>query len=279
MKVQLALLALLETFFLVSAFVQPGVPVSKALYSGPQTTSRFSTTLSVGTKIDDAAEVKEYFNTVGFERWNNIYSEDGEVNKVQLDIRTGHQITIDKILGWLQADGDVSKRTFCDLGCGVGSLAIPLVQLGAKKVDASDIAAAMANEGARRAKIVLGKDAGKVSFKAGNLEDATGKFDTVTCIDVMIHYPSDKMAEMVQKLCSLSTERVILSFAPNTWYYSGLKKIGELFPGPSKTTRAYLHKEEDVVKALKAAGFEIKRAEMTGTSFYFSRLLEATRVK
>jgi magnesium-protoporphyrin O-methyltransferase len=57
-----------------------------------------------------------------------------------------------------------------------------------------------------------------------------------------------------------------------------LKKIGEFFPGPSKTTRAYLHEEEAVRKALTAAGFKIEREEMTATNFYFSRLLEAKRV-
>ena len=53
--------------------------------------------------------------------------------------------------------------------------------------------------------------------------------------------------------------------------------MGELFPGKSKTTRAYLHPEEDVVRALQQAGFTVKRTEMTGTNFYFSRLLEAVR--
>ena len=83
---------------------------------------------------------------------------------------------------------------------------------------------------------------------------------------------------MITHLCSLAEDRVIISFAPKTWYYVALKKVGELFPGPSKTTRAYLHEEEVVVKALKAAGFEIARDEMTATNFYFSRLFEAKRV-
>lgn len=85
------------------------------------------------------------------------------------------------------------------------------------------------------------------------------------------------MAGMVDKLGSLAKKRMIISFAPKTWYYDLLKKIGELFPGPSKTTRAYLHTEEDVRKAIKAAGFKVARTEMTGTSFYFSRLLECVR--
>eukprot|EP00438_Fugacium_kawagutii_P026989 Skav224429 [mRNA] locus=scaffold657:632425:634321:- [translate_table: standard] len=65
----------------------------------------------------------------------------------------------------------------------------------------------------------------------------SGKFDTVCCVDVLIHYPPDKMSGMVQHLAGLSKERLILSFAPKTWYYTLLKRIGELFPGKSKTTR------------------------------------------
>ena len=55
--------------------------------------------------VDDKAQVSTYFNNEGFDRWNRIYSEDGEVNSVQLDIRTGHQITVDKVLGWVDEDG------------------------------------------------------------------------------------------------------------------------------------------------------------------------------
>lgn len=54
-------------------------------------------------------------------------------------------------------------------------------------------------------------------------------------------------------------------------------QVGEFFPGPSKTTRAYLHTEEAVRTALEAAGFKVKRTEMTSTNFYFSRMLEAVR--
>lgn len=34
--------------------------------------------------VDDKSEVEEYFNNEGFNRWNRIYSEDGEVNAVQV---------------------------------------------------------------------------------------------------------------------------------------------------------------------------------------------------
>ena len=142
------------------------------------------------------------------------------------------------------------------------------------KISASDISESMANEAARRA-----KEAGVAAeFYTSDLESVTGKYDTVTCVDVAIHYPSEKMAEMVGHLCGLAENRVMISFAPKTWYYDILKKFGELFPGPSKTTRAYLHEEAVVREALKKAGFEVARDEMTATNFYFSRLLEAKRV-
>ena len=52
------------------------------------------------------------------------------MNNVQLDIRNGHDQTIQKILKWIEADGDIKGKTVCDCGCGVGSLAIPLAQMG-----------------------------------------------------------------------------------------------------------------------------------------------------
>jgi len=45
-------------------------------------------------------------------------------------------------------------------------------------------------------------------------DQVSGKYNTVTCIDVMIHYPTDKMQDMVSHLASLSEERLFVSFAP-----------------------------------------------------------------
>lgn len=227
--------------------------------------------------VDDKTEVRDYFNTEGFSRWNKIYSESDEVNSVQRDIRTGHDQTIDKIVNWLTNSDDniVNGKTVCDCGCGVGSLAIPLAQRGAGLVTASDISDSMQQEAARRAS-ALGIQNAK--FFTSDLETVSGSYDIVTCVDVAIHYPDDKMTRMIQHLCSLSKDRVILSFAPKTWYYSALKQIGQLFPGPSKTTRAYLHEESLIRDALQASGFAVTREEMTATNFYFSRLLEARRV-
>ncbi|MBD2242146.1 magnesium protoporphyrin IX methyltransferase [Nostoc sp. FACHB-888] len=223
---------------------------------------------------DDKTIVREYFNSTGFDRWKRIYG-DGEVNKVQLDIRNGHQQTVDTVLGWLKADNNLPELSICDAGCGVGSLSIPLAVDGAK-IYATDISEKMVEEGKDRAKQTLGNSENP-TFAVQDLESLSGSYHTVICLDVLIHYPQEKADEMISHLCSLAQSRIILSFAPKTCALSILKKIGSFFPGPSKATRAYLHREADVVKILESNGFSLQRKAMTKTRFYFSRLLEATR--
>ena len=226
------------------------------------------------TSTNDKKIVKEYFNATGFERWRKIYG-DAEVNKVQQDIRIGHQQTIDTVIKWLQDDGNLAQLSICDAGCGVGSLSIPLAQSGAK-VNASDISEKMVEEARERAKQVL-PDAENPIFTAQDLEHLAGKYHTVICLDVLIHYPKQEASKMIAHLSSLAESRLIISFAPKTFWLCILKKIGELFPGPSKTTRAYLHSETDIIKMLESNGFTIARNDMTSTRFYFSRILEATK--
>ncbi len=224
--------------------------------------------------VDDKTIVREYFNSTGFDRWKRIYG-DGQVNKVQLDIRQGHQQTVDRVIDWLKADGNLPGLSICDAGCGVGSLSIPLAQAGAI-VYGSDISQKMVHEAYQRASAVLSPN-NHVNFAAQDLESLSGRYHTVICLDVLIHYPQEKAADMIGHLASIADERLILSFAPKTLALSVLKKIGELFPGPSKTTRAYQHREADIVRILEQNGFTIGRQAMTSTRFYYSRLLEAIR--
>lgn len=224
--------------------------------------------------VDDKSVVREYFNATGFDRWRRIYG-DGEVNKVQLDIRKGHQQTIDTVMDWLKADGNLAGMSICDAGCGVGSLSIPLAMEGAI-VNASDISEKMVGEARKRAEAEV--QSGQMpNFQTSDLESLSGRYHTVICLDVLIHYPQEKAGDMIEHLSSLAESRVILSFAPKTPFYSLLKKVGSFFPGPSKTTRAYLHAEKDVVKVLESLGWKIERKAMNKTQFYFSRLIEAVR--
>jgi len=221
-------------------------------------------------------EVKGYFETTGFERWNRIYSDSDDVNRVQRNIRIGHQKTVDNVLTWLQEQGNLAERSFCDAGCGVGSLTLPLAQLGAGSIAASDLSAAMVQEAQRRADD-LGVKPGQISFLASDLESLEGRYDTVICLDVFIHYPQAPAEEMVRHLASMAERHLIVSFAPYTPLLALLKGIGQLFPGPSKTTRAYTLREDGIVAAAAEAGFKPMRHSLNKAPFYFSRLIAFER--
>jgi len=221
-------------------------------------------------------EVKTYFESTGFDRWNRIYSDSEDVNKVQRNIRIGHQKTVDNVLAWLQEQGNLERRSFCDAGCGVGSLTLPLAQLGAGSIAASDLSAAMVQEAERRAD-EAGIKPDQISFLASDLEGLSGRYDTVICLDVFIHYPQQPAEDMVRHLASMAERHLIVSFAPYTPLLALLKSIGQLFPGPSKTTRAYTLREAGIVAAAEAAGFVLKRRSLNKAPFYFSRLLAFDR--
>ena len=227
---------------------------------------------ALDAKAAEKAEVQAYFNSTGFERWNRIYSESEEVNRVQRNIRIGHQKTVDNVLDWLQQQGDLANRTFCDAGCGVGSLSLPLAQLGAGHVEASDLSEAMVTEAQRRA-TEAGIPGDQLHFTATDLESLSGRYDTVICLDVFIHYPQAPAEEMVRHLAAMAERHLLVSFAPYTPLLALLKGIGQLFPGPSKTTRAYTLREAGIVAAAAEAGFVLKRRSLNQAPFYFSRLL------
>jgi magnesium-protoporphyrin O-methyltransferase len=227
-------------------------------------------------KAAEKAEVKSYFESTGFDRWNRIYSESEDVNKVQRNIRIGHQKTVDNVLAWLQEQGNLGERSFCDAGCGVGSLSLPLAQLGAGSIAASDLSEAMVNEARRRAG-EAGISREQLQFNASDLESLQGHYDTVICLDVFIHYPQAPAEEMVRHLAGMAEKHLIVSFAPYTPLLALLKGIGQLFPGPSKTTRAYTLREEGIVAAAADAGFKPVRRSLNQAPFYFSRLIAFER--
>jgi magnesium-protoporphyrin O-methyltransferase len=242
----------------------------------PSPASQATASSGSGQADAEKAEVKGYFETTGFERWNRIYSDSEDVNKVQRNIRIGHQKTVDNVLTWLGEQGNLAGRSFCDAGCGVGSLSIPLAQLGAGRIAASDLSAAMVAEASRRAsEASISSD--QLEFTSSDLESLSGSYETVICLDVFIHYPQQLAEGMVNHLASMAEKHLIVSFAPYTPLLALLKGIGQLFPGPSKTTRAYTLREAGIVAAAEAAGFRPVRRSLNQAPFYFSRLIAFER--
>lgn len=221
--------------------------------------------------MEDKVIVREYFNSVGFDRWRRIYGEE-KVNFVQRDIRYGHARTVETVLSWLDS---VDGKSICDAGCGVGSLSLPLAQRGAT-LFASDISEQMVAEARRRQKQLL-TQTDNPQFVVADLEDLSGVYDIVVCLDVMIHYPEADALAMLSHLTNLASSQLIFSFAPKTPFLSALKKVGEFFPGPSKATRAYQHREQVLVDHLQQLGWTIDRRATITSRFYFAWILDARR--
>ena len=125
----------------------------------------------------------------------------------------------------------------------------------------------------------LGLSQRNMKFLTSDLEQLKGLFDVVICLDVFIHYPQPVAEEMVRHLCDLSKEKLIVSFAPYTPILAVLKNIGKLFPGPSKTTRAYTLRETGIINAANAKGFTVVQKKLNQAPFYFSKLIEFKKVK
>ena len=132
-------------------------------------------------------EVREYFNGTGFNRWRNIYSKSEEVNAVQKNIRKGHQKTVDDVVSYVKNYPELTNKTFCDAGCGVGSLAIPLLRLGIKDLQVSDISSEMIKETKKRIN-KLGLNQGKVKFLTSDLVQLKGLFDVIVIHTKLIFF-------------------------------------------------------------------------------------------
>ncbi|GFZ03949.1 magnesium-protoporphyrin IX methyltransferase [Actinidia rufa] len=197
----------------------------------------------------DKEVVREYFNNNGFERWKKIYGETDDVNRVQLDIRIGHSKTVENVIKILTDEGPLNGVMGCDAGGGTGCLAILLAKKGVI-VTAIDISSAMVaeTENQAREELLTGKEELSPApvlpkFEVKDLESLEGKYNTVVCLDVFDTLP------------------------PKTLYYDLLKRVGELFPGPSKATWAYLHAEADVERALSKVGWRIRKRGLITTQF------------
>lgn len=257
----------------IGDFISPPPLLSKIKLFHPLGTDVMKNTPAV----DDKLVVKNYFNGTGFRRWRNIYGT-GDVNRVQADIRLGHQRTIATVLEWLPPD--LRGFTIADVGCGTGSLTLPLAQRGAQ-VRASDIASKMVQETKNQA-LSQRNSQGQfidqnIEFLVADLEELGGTYHTVICLDVLIHYPAPQAQKMLQHLAQRATDRLIFSFAPQTWFYSTLKNIGSFFPGASKATRAYLHPEWQMTATLTALGWNLRQRTQISSRFYFACLLDFAR--
>lgn len=113
----------------------------------------------------------------------------------------------------------LAGKTALDVGCGAGLLAEPLARLGAKVtgVDASPELIAVASEHARASGLAI-------DYCAGEIADIAGKFDLVTCMEVIEHVadPAVFVQELAQRL---AMGGLLILSTPNATGWSKLLMI------------------------------------------------------
>jgi magnesium-protoporphyrin O-methyltransferase len=220
--------------------------------------------------------VQSYFEGRGFERFRRIYGAE-QSNWFQKEVRAGHLETVETVLGWLKTTPNLGQRSICDAGCGIGTLSIPLAQTGAQ-VHAVDFSEKMIMMAKSRARDILGP-AGNLKFEVQDLTHLSEGYDTVICIDLFARYSTQRVVHILHQLSSLADSQFILTFTPKTRLDKLLLKIGNAYAKHKNAPFLYTHRQEVIVKALEALGWEINRKKIISTrfKFYYCCLLEATR--
>jgi magnesium-protoporphyrin O-methyltransferase len=213
-------------------------------------------------------QLLEYFDGLGFERWQAIYG-DAKLSRVRQTIRAGHQQMLDSAINWLMSAGD---QHILDAGCGTGLLTLALARRG-QRVTAIDLAPHMAiatQQAVREAGV-----AEAVTVHSGDLEVVSGRYDAVACLDVLIHYPVEDARRMLTQLASMARGPLIFTYAPHEELLAALHWLGGHFPKAHKRTDIQMIAEHEIVAMLANCGRSIRRTTRISHGFYHVALVEA----
>lgn len=110
-------------------------------------------------------------------------------------------------------------KSALDVGCGAGLLAEPLARLGAKVtgLDAAPELIAVAREHAAGQGL-------KIDYRAGELEKLEGRFDLITCMEVIEHV-ADPAAFVGALAARLAPNGLLIMSTPNATGWSKLMMI------------------------------------------------------
>jgi magnesium-protoporphyrin O-methyltransferase len=223
---------------------------------------------------ETGARVRKYFETSGFSRWTAIYGS-GDIPPIWKVIRDGHDIAMQTVVEWVSA---AKGHTVLDAGCGTGNLSIALANHGFE-VEAFDVSAPMVHF----AKYINnGRTKGiPPRFLVGDIASLAGaarQYDVVCCLDVLFHYPYDEVKEMLKRLASLASYKLVGSFALRSPMNDLWMKIGQRFHAKNRMTKLHLFTYDEVEQILHRAGFEMTKKRRIKFFFYDSFVFEAVRV-
>lgn len=223
-------------------------------------------------KTERKARLQAYFDGEGFERWQAIYGGEAPLSAVRRSIRAGHAAMLAQVIDWLNEWDLPADAHILDAGCGTGLFSLEMAQQG-YRVTAVDIAPHMVESAAQQA-AEAGLE-GRLHFITGDLEQVSGSYDAVVCLDVLIHYPAASFAQLCTHLASLSRVGMILTYAPHSPLLAALYRLGAFFPRSQRRTDLQMIRDDVVHTTLKHAGMQPRRSTRISQGFYHVALLES----
>ncbi len=219
--------------------------------------------------------VRKYFETSGFSRWTAIYGT-GDIPPIWKVIRDGHDIAIKTVVEWVAG---AKGHTVLDAGCGTGNLSVALADHGFE-VEAFDVSAPMIHFSKY---INNGRTKGIAPrFLVGDIAALAGepkRYDVVCCLDVLFHYPYDEVKEMLKRLSTLASYKIVGSFALRSPMNDFWMSVGQRFHAKNRMTKLHMFSYDEVEQILYRAGFRMTRKERIKFFFYDSFVFEAVRRK
>lgn len=219
------------------------------------------------------AQLRQYFDGVGFERWSAIYGQ-AELSPIRRSIRAGHSTMLAHAEGWLELPQPPHAPTALDAGCGTGLFSLALARRGFSVV-AADLAPQMVE--ATAAAAGAAGLAERLTCKVSDLDELAGHYYLVACFDVLIHYPPALFAPMLARLAGLCEGTLLFTYAPHSPLLAALHRVGGLFPRGQRRTEIQMIPDALVRATLADCGMRINRTQRVSSGFYHVTLVEARR--
>ncbi len=219
------------------------------------------------------AQLRQYFDGVGFERWSAIYGHS-ELSPIRRSIRAGHSTMLGYAAQWLDLPRADLPATALDAGCGTGLFSLALARRGFQVV-AADLAPQMVVATAAAAEAAGLAD--RLTCRVADLDELSGRYSLVACFDVLIHYPPSLFAPMLTRLAGLCDGTLLFTYAPHSPLLAALHRIGAFFPRGQRRTEIQMIPAALVGASLAACGLTIRRSQRVSSGFYHVTLVQAQR--
>ena len=151
------------------------------------------------------SQIEHYFDRTAADAWARLTSNE-PVGRIRATVRAGRDTMRETLLSWLPQD--LRGLRVLDAGCGTGALAVEAMQRGAEVV-AIDLSPTLVKLAAERMAAEHPRLPGSVQFLSGDmLSPDLGEFDHVVCMDSLIHYDTQTIANAIESLTQRNRQSV-----------------------------------------------------------------------